>query len=110
MPGKTVTGRVISNKMQKTVVVAIDWVEHHRMYGKAIRRVTKLYAHDPRQECRLGDIVRMVEVRPLSKSKRWLVKAVVTKATAARVSEDLGAGDVDPDRAEPAAAPQGGPQ
>lgn len=110
MPGKTVTGRVISNKMQKTVVVALDRVEHHRMYGKAIRRVTKLYAHDPRQECQPGDIVRMVEVRPLSKSKRWLVKAVVTKATAARVSEDLGAGDVDPDKAEPAAAPEGGPQ
>lgn len=91
MPGKTQTGRVVANKMQKTIVVAVDWVEHHRFYRKAIRRVTKLYAHDPRQECQLGDLVRLVEVRPLSKTKRWLVKGVIAKATKATVGAEVGA-------------------
>ncbi|MBM3946392.1 MAG: 30S ribosomal protein S17 [SAR202 cluster bacterium] len=90
MPGKTLTGRVLSNKMEKTVVVGLDWVEHHKVYQKAIRHVTKLYAHDERGECQVGDVVRLVESRPLSKSKRWLVKGIVTKATSATVGADVG--------------------
>jgi small subunit ribosomal protein S17 len=76
---KEYTGRVISAKMQKTVVVAVEWVQHHPLYKKAIRRVTKLYAHDPHQQCREGDTVRVVEVRPLSKTKRWLVREVLRR-------------------------------
>ena len=72
-------GRVISDKMERTVVVAVRWVQHHPRYRKAIRRVTKLYAHDPRDECRVGDRVRVVEVRPLSKTKRWLVREIVQR-------------------------------
>lgn len=76
---KEYIGRVISTRMQKTVVVAVEWVQHHPLYKKAMRRVTKLYAHDPRQVCRMGDTVRVVGVRPLSKTKRWLVKEVIAR-------------------------------
>lgn len=72
-------GRVISDKMQKTVVVLVEWTWHHPLYKKAVRRRTKFYAHDPRDECREGDIVRIVEVRPLSKTKRWLVKEILRR-------------------------------
>ena len=75
-------GRVISDKMQKTVVVSVTWVQKDQLYGKNIRRSSKLYAHDPKGQCHEGDLVRIVEVRPLSKSKRWLVREVVRKAEA----------------------------
>ncbi|GBD10967.1 30S ribosomal protein S17 [bacterium HR23] len=79
-------GRVVSAKMQKTVVVAVEWVQHHPLYKKALRRITKLYAHDPRQECRPGDTVRVVEVRPLSKTKRWVVKEVLRRGEVPEVA------------------------
>jgi len=72
-------GRVISDKMQKTVVVLVEWTWHHPLYKKAVRRRTKFYAHDPKEECREGDVVRIVEVRPISKTKRWLVKEVLRR-------------------------------
>ncbi|MCS7207733.1 MAG: 30S ribosomal protein S17 [Dehalococcoidia bacterium] len=83
---KEYVGRVISAKMQKTVVVAVEWVQHHPLYKKAIRRITKLYAHDPRQECRLGDVVRVIEVRPLSKTKRWVVKEILRRGAVPEVA------------------------
>ena len=77
---KTRVGRVISDKMEKTVVVAVERLERHRLYKKTIRRTTKLKAHDENNECRIGDQVQIVETRPLSKDKRWRVVTVVKKA------------------------------
>jgi len=70
---RTVTGTVKSAKMQKTVVVLIDRLELNRKYKKYIRRRTKLYAHDEKDECQPGDRVVLAETRPLSKLKRWRV-------------------------------------
>ncbi len=70
-------GRVVSNKMQKTVVVAIERIVPHPMYRKLMRRITKLRAHDEQNECHVGDRVKLVETRPLSKSKRWRVVQIL---------------------------------
>ena len=74
------TGRVTSSKMDKTVVVTVDRLVQHPLYGKTIKRRSKLYAHDPENACREGDVVRIMETRPLSKTKRWRVVEVVQKA------------------------------
>lgn len=76
----TVEGRVVSNKMQKTVTVLLERQVKHGMYGKYIRRSTKVHAHDEAGECREGDVVRIVECRPLSKTKNWRVVEVLTRA------------------------------
>ncbi len=70
-------GRVVSNKMQKTVVVAIERIVPHPMYRKLMRRITTLRAHDEQNECHVGDRVKLVETRPLSKSKRWRVVQIL---------------------------------
>lgn len=72
-------GRVISNKMNKTVVVAVERSVIHPMYRKILRRVTKLKAHDEQNTCRIGDRVRMIETRPISKDKHWRVVEVLEK-------------------------------
>ncbi len=72
-------GRIVSDKMPKTVVVAIEWRQNHPVYKKAVRRVTKFYAHDERQECKIGDTVQIMESRPLSRLKRWRVVKVVAR-------------------------------
>jgi small subunit ribosomal protein S17 len=77
---KVRTGRVTSAKMDKTVVVTVDRLVRHPLYGKTIKRRTKLYAHDAESVCREGDIVRVMETRPLSRMKRWRVIEVVQKA------------------------------
>jgi len=77
---KTRTGRVTSDRMDKTVVVTVDRLMQHPLYGKTIKRSSKLYAHDEENSCRTGDIVRIMETRPMSKSKRWRVVEVVQKA------------------------------
>jgi small subunit ribosomal protein S17 len=75
-------GEVVSNKMQKTVVVVMKrFVRHHR-YGKVLRRVTRVKAHDEKNECQIGDRVRLVETRPLSKDKHFRVVQIVEKASA----------------------------
>jgi len=75
-------GEVVSNKMQKTVVVVVKrFVRHHR-YGKVLRRVTRLKAHDEKNECQIGDRVTLVETRPLSKDKHFRVVQIVEKARA----------------------------
>jgi small subunit ribosomal protein S17 len=76
---RTVEGRVVSNKMQKTVTVLVERQVKHGLYGKYIKRSTKLHAHDE-QGCQEGDVVRVTECRPLSKTKNWRVVEVVTRA------------------------------
>ena len=77
---KTQTGYVTSNKMDKSVVVTVTQYKKHADYGKYIRRTKKYMAHDERNECNVGDQVRIVETRPLSKNKRWRVQAIVERA------------------------------
>ena len=77
---KTRMGQVVSDKMDKTVVVAVERLERHPLYKKTIRRTTKFKAHDENNECRIGDQVQIVETRPLSKDKRWRVISVVKRA------------------------------
>ena len=76
---KTVEGRVVSNKMDKTVTVLVERLVKHALYGKYIRRSTKLHAHDEDNSCNEGDIVRVSECRPLSKTKNWRVVEVVAR-------------------------------
>ncbi len=76
---KTRVGRVISNKMDKTVVVTVETLRHHPLYKKTIRRAVKYKVHDEKNECRLGDTVKIIETRPLSKEKRWRVAEIITK-------------------------------
>lgn len=78
---RTVEGRVVSNKMHKTVTVLVERQVKHSLYGKYIRRSTKLHAHDEENTCQEGDVVRLVETRPLSKTKTWRVVDIVTRAT-----------------------------
>ena len=82
---KTRFGRVVSDKMDKTVVVAVDTPRRHPLYKKTIRRAIKYKAHDEKNQCRMGDTVRIVETRPLSKDKRWRVAEITTKGEIAEV-------------------------
>jgi small subunit ribosomal protein S17 len=77
---RTVQGRVTSNKMDKTITVMVERTVKHPIYGKFIKRSTKLHAHDEDNACNEGDIVNITECRPLSKSKTWMLVDVVTKA------------------------------
>jgi small subunit ribosomal protein S17 len=77
---RTVEGRVVSNKMNKTVTVLVERQVKHALYGKYIRRSSKLHAHDEDNACNEGDVVRVTECRPLSKSKNWRVVEVITRA------------------------------
>lgn len=73
-------GRVISNKMQKTVVVAVEDRKSHPLYKKVVRRQVSYKVHDEENECRVGDLIRIMETRPISKDKRWRVAEIVEKA------------------------------
>ena len=77
---KTRVGKVISNKMDKTIVVAIEDHVRHPLYGKIVKRTYKLKAHDEENTCAIGDTVRVMETRPLSKDKRWRLVEVVERA------------------------------
>ena len=77
---KTRVGTVVSDKMQKTVVVAIERRVAHPVYGKMVTRTTKLKAHDEQNAAKAGDVVRIMETRPLSRDKRWRVVEIVTRA------------------------------
>lgn len=77
---RTVEGRVVSNKMDKTVTVLVERQVKHALYGKYIRRSTKLHAHDADNACNEGDVVRLREVAPMSKTKNWRVVEVVARA------------------------------
>jgi len=76
---KTRIGRVVSDKMDKTVVVAVETAKHHALYKKTLKKLVKYKAHDAKNECKEGDIVRIMETRPLSKTKRWRVAEIITR-------------------------------
>ena len=77
---KTRTGRVISTKMQKTIVVAVEDHVKHPLYSKIVKRTYKLKAHDENNECNVGDTVKVMETRPLSKDKRWRLVEIIERA------------------------------
>ncbi len=79
-PQKVRIGRVVSDKMEKTIVVEVQRMIKHRLYKKFVRRSKKLYAHDERRDAHEGDVVRVIEARPLSKLKRWRLLEVVERA------------------------------
>jgi small subunit ribosomal protein S17 len=76
---KTREGTVVSNRMSKTIVVAVERRFQHPRYVKIIRRTSKLYAHDEKNQCQIGDKVKVIETRPLSKLKRWRLVKVLEK-------------------------------
>lgn len=73
------TGVVVSNKMEKTIIVAVEQKEKHPLYGKFVKKTTKFVAEDAKNECSEGDVVRIMETRPLSKTKRWRLVEIVEK-------------------------------
>ena len=78
--GKTRTGKVVSDKMDKTIVVAVEDHVKHPLYNKIVKRTYKLKAHDENNECKVGDTVKVMETRPLSKDKRWRLEEIMEKA------------------------------
>jgi len=77
---KTRTGKVVSDKMDKTIVVAVEDHVKHPLYKKIVKRTYKLKAHDEQNECKIGDTVKVMETRPLSKDKRWRLVEIMEKA------------------------------
>ncbi len=77
---KTRTGKVVSDKMDKTIVVAVQDNVRHALYNKIVKKTYKLKAHDENNECRIGDTVKVMETRPLSKDKRWRLVEIVERA------------------------------
>lgn len=76
--GKFVVGKVVSNKMTKTIVVEVERLVKHPLYGKFIRRRTKLHAHDENEVCNIGNVVRIQESRPISKKKTWVLVDIIS--------------------------------
>lgn len=76
-------GTVISDRMDKTITVLVDWVKHDSVYNKIVRRHSKFKAHDAEKKAKMGDVVRIAETRPISKTKRWRLVEVVKKASEA---------------------------
>ncbi|MBQ6855965.1 MAG: 30S ribosomal protein S17 [Lachnospiraceae bacterium] len=76
---KVRTGKVISNKMDKTIVVAVENHVKHPLYGKIVKKTYKLKAHDENNDCNIGDTVKVVETRPLSKDKRWRLAEIIER-------------------------------
>ena len=106
---KTRTGRVVSDKMDKTVVVAVEWRQAHPLYRKQVKRVTKFHVHDEENRCKVGDVVNIMETRPLSKTKRWRVTQVLSTTELAPTEirealtlapEELGQSDEEVDETE----------
>lgn len=79
MSGKQLTGKVVSNKMDKTIVVEIEELVMHPLYKKSVHRTKRLKGHDEKNECSIGDLVRVVETRPLSKEKRYRLVEIIEK-------------------------------
>ena len=73
-------GVVFSNKMDKSITVAVKWKEKHPIYGKFVNKTKKFHAHDEKNDCNVGDTVRIMETRPLSKTKRWRVVEIIERA------------------------------
>ena len=74
------TGVVTSNKMDKSITVAVKWKEKHPIYGKFVNKTRKYHAHDEKNECNIGDTVKIMETRPLSKTKRWRLVQIIERA------------------------------
>ncbi|HCC51277.1 MAG TPA: 30S ribosomal protein S17 [Porphyromonadaceae bacterium] len=74
------TGVVMSNKMNKSIVVAVKWKEKHPIYGKFVNKTKKYHAHDEKNDCNIGDTVRIMETRPLSKTKKWRLVQIIERA------------------------------
>ena len=87
---KTKVGKVIGDKMDKTVVVSVEWRQPHRIYKKNVRKWSTFKVHDQDNTCNVGDTVRIIETRPLSKTKRWKISEIVQKGDVA----DLQPGDI----------------
>lgn len=83
---RTLQGTVVSDRMDKTIVVAVERRQKHRLYHKVVSTTTKFKAHDENNECNLGDLVRIVECRPLSRQKRWRLQAILTRGDVAEVA------------------------
>ena len=79
MPRKVFVGKVVSDKMDRTVTVAVTRLYKHPLYKKYIKRTTKFKAHDEENKCRMGDTVKIIESRPLSKTKRWVVLEIMNR-------------------------------
>jgi small subunit ribosomal protein S17 len=77
---RTKTGRVVSDKMEKTIVVAVENLVEHPLYKKRVRRTRKFHAHDENEEAHIGDVVRIAETRPISKTKTWRLQEIVRRA------------------------------
>ena len=77
---KVRTGVVFSNKMDKTITVAVKWKEKHPIYGKFVNKTKKYHAHDEKNECNIGDTVSIMETRPMSKMKRWRLNEIIERA------------------------------
>ena len=77
---KVVVGNVVSNKMDKTIVVAVEDSVNHKLYNKIVKRTVRFKAHDENNECGIGDRVKIMETRPLSKDKRWRLVEIIEKA------------------------------
>ena len=82
---KVRTGEVVSTTMDKTAIVELVWKIRHPIYRKQMRRVTKLYLHDPEQQCRVGDLVKIQETRPISKTKHWRLLEILQRRQIAEV-------------------------
>ena len=85
---KTRIGHVVSNKMDKTVVVVVGTVKHHPLYRKTIKKAVRYKAHDAKNECEEGDTVRIIETRPLSKEKRWRVAEIIGRKEVVEVKPE----------------------
>lgn len=112
MPGqrKSQVGTVVSTKMQKTVVVTVEKHKRHRLYHKRLRLTRRYKAHDEHNECRLGDIVRIEETRPLSREKRWRVAEVLQRGDVAEIApRDIGVPVIEPTATPPAAVEEAAP-
>jgi len=77
---KNITGKVVKNKMEKSIVVSVERKVKHPMYGKFVKKTSTFMAHDEKNECNVGDIVSLMETRPLSKNKRWRLVQILEKA------------------------------
>ena len=87
---KVRVGKVVSDKMDKTVVVAVEWSRPHRLYKKAVKRRARFKAHDEKNESKLGDVVRIIETRPRSKTKRWRIADILSREDIAEIQpEDI---------------------
>ncbi len=85
---KTRFGRVVSDRMDKTVVVAVETPKRHPLYKKTLKRIAKYKAHDENNKCKMGDLVKIIETRPLSRQKRWRVAEIITKGEVVEVKPE----------------------